>query len=509
MEKLLKVGPSPHIYTPDDTSILMQDVIIALMPALAAGVYIFGYRAAVITLISVLSAVIFEHLWNIALKKKSTIGDLSAVVSGILLAFNLPATVPFWIPLVGSFFMIIIVKMCFGGLGQNFLNPALGARAFLSASWPALMTSFAKPFAKLMPILSPDVVTSATPLGILKEKAGEALPTYMDLFIGNVGGCIGETSKIALLAGLVYLLVRHVITWHTPVTFVGTVALLSWIFGDKGYFSGDWLFHILSGGLFLGAFFMATDYSTTPITKNGRVVFGVGCGILTVIIRLAGGYPEGVSYSILLMNTAFPLIERVTAPRRFGKGGLKMRDYVRLGGILFLIAAVVALALALGNKFTQDRIKAREFEEAAKSQQKVFDGVGKIVVNSGATLEVKEGTSVTSLTMYELDTGITVYAAECSPKGYKSDIKMTVGIDENLKVTGVSITDASGETTGLGTRVTEPEFIGQFVGKTKDITINGTAPNENGIDAITGATVSSKAVTAGVNDALKAVEEAL
>lgn len=319
MDSMLRVGASPHIFTKNDTKTIMQDVVIALMPALLAGTYFFGYRAVLITLVSVASAVAFEHLWNVLFHRETTVFDFSAVVSGMLLAFNLPATVPFWLPVVGSFFMIIIVKMCFGGLGNNFINPALAARAFLVASWPSFMTTFVSPGQKLLPIISPDAVSQATPLGILKEKAGEALPSYIDLFIGNVGGCIGETSKIALLIGLVYLLARRVITWRTPVAFVGTVAVLTWVFGGEGLFTGDWLFHILSGGLFLGAFFMATDYSTTPVTPRGALVFGIGCGVLTVIIRLIGGYPEGVSYSILLMNVASPLIERATAPRRFGK----------------------------------------------------------------------------------------------------------------------------------------------------------------------------------------------
>jgi electron transport complex protein RnfD len=323
MEHLLKVGASPHIFTKTSTRSIMQDVAIALMPAMLAGVYFFGYRAALILLSSVAGAVTFEHLWNLALKKPTTVSDGSAIVSGILLALNLPATVPLWLPVAGSFFMIIIVKMCFGGLGQNFLNPALGARAFLVASWPALMTRFAAPGAKLLPLISPEAVSHATPLGIVKEGLSERLPSYLELFAGGVGGCIGETSKIALLIGLAYLLFRRVITWRIPAAFVGTVAVLTWVFGGEGWFAGDWLYHILSGGLFLGAFFMATDYATTPVTQGGAVVFGIGCGVLTVIIRLAGGYPEGVSYSILLMNVAAPLIEKATAPRRFGKGAVK------------------------------------------------------------------------------------------------------------------------------------------------------------------------------------------
>ncbi len=320
---MLKVGAAPHIVTQNDTRTLMLDVIIALIPALLAGTYFFGYRAALITLVSVASSVTFEHLWSVLLKKPATVGDCSAVVSGMLLAFNLPVSVPLWLPVVGSLFMIVIVKMCFGGLGQNFINPALGARAFLMASWPALMTAFTVPMAKLLPVVSPVVTTHATPLGVLKENTGGALPSYIDLILGNVGGCIGETSKLALLIGFVYLLVRHVVTWRTPVAFVGTVAVLSWMFGGAALFTGDWLFHILSGGVFLGAFFMATDYSTTPVTQRGAVVFGIGCGMITVIIRLVGGYPEGVSYAILLMNVASPLIDRASSPKRFGKAAVK------------------------------------------------------------------------------------------------------------------------------------------------------------------------------------------
>ena len=323
MENMLKVSASPHIYTKNDTRIIMQDVIIALMPAILAGIYFFGYRAALIAIVTVASSIAFEHLWNVAFKKKTTIFDLSGAVSGVLLALNMPATVPLWMPVVGSFFMIIIVKMCFGGLGQNFVNPALAARAFLLTSWPSLMTTFAEPKAKLLPIFAPDAVTHSTPLALIKDKAAENLPSYIDLFVGNVGGCIGETSKIALLIGLIYLIVRNVVSWRVPVAYVGTVAVLTWVFGGEGFFTGDWVFHLLSGGLFLGAFFMATDYTTTPVTQKGLIVFGVGCGILTVIIRLISRDPEGVSYAILLMNVASPLIERATAPRVFGKAGVK------------------------------------------------------------------------------------------------------------------------------------------------------------------------------------------
>lgn len=307
---LFKVSAPPHISTKDDISTIMFDVILALMPAMIAGAYFFGYRAIMVVLVSVLSSVVFEQLWNMAFKKKSTIGDLSAVVSGILLGFNMPVTVPYWIPVAGSFFMIVIVKMCFGGLGHNFMNPALAGRAFLMASWPAIMTKgFAVPFAKIDLLNTADAVTGATPLN--PEFAGN-ISTW-DLFIGNVGGCIGETSALALLIGGTYLLMRRIITWRIPVCYIGTVAIISILCGENA------LFQILAGGLMLGAIFMATDYTTSPVTPVGQIIYAVGCGVLTCVIRFVGGYPEGVSYSILLMNIAAPLFDKLTPPRIYGK----------------------------------------------------------------------------------------------------------------------------------------------------------------------------------------------
>ncbi len=306
---LLKVSAPPHISTKDDISTIMFDVILALMPAMVAGAYFFGYRALTIVAVSVISAVVFEYLWNIIFKKKSTTGDLSAVVSGILLAFNMPSTVPYWLPVVGSLFMIIIVKMCFGGLGHNFMNPALAGRAFLLASWPALMTRFVEPFSKLKWWNAADAVTSATPLS--SEFTGAV--SIWDLFIGNVGGCIGETSALALLIGGAYLLIRRIITWRIPVCYLGTVAVISAICGHNVPFE------LFAGGLMLGAIFMATDYTTSPVTPFGQIIYAIGCGALTCVIRFVGGYAEGVSYSILLMNIAAPLFDKLTPPRIYGR----------------------------------------------------------------------------------------------------------------------------------------------------------------------------------------------
>ncbi len=306
---LLKVSAPPHISSKDDVPTIMYDVILALMPAMIAGAYFFGYRALMLVLVSVLSSVGFEQLWNYVFKKKYTAYDLSAVVSGILLAFNMPVTAPLWLPVVGSMFMIIVVKMCFGGLGHNFMNPALAGRAFLMASWPSLMTRFTEPFYKLEWWNTADAVTSATPLN--SEFTGAV--SKWDLFIGNVGGCIGETSALALLIGGAYLLLRRIITWRIPVCYIGTVAVISIIFGH------DAMFEIFAGGLMLGAIFMATDYTTSPFTPMGQIVYAIGCGILTCVIRFAGGYAEGVSYSILLMNIASPLIDKLTPPKIYGR----------------------------------------------------------------------------------------------------------------------------------------------------------------------------------------------
>ena len=306
---MLKVSAPPHISTKDDVSTIMYDVILALMPAMIAGAYLFGYRAIIIVLISVLSSVAFEILWNKALNKQPSTNDLTAVVSGILLGFNMPVTVPLWMPVVGSFFMIIIVKMCFGGLGHNFMNPALAGRAFLMASWPAAMTRFVAPFSRLDIVDVTDAITSATPLS--PEFAGNV--SAWNVFLGNVGGCIGETSALALLIGGAYLLIRRIITWRIPVCYLATVAVLSALCG------ADVSVQLLSGGLMLGAIFMATDYTTSPVTPLGQIIYAVGCGVLTCVIRFAGGYPEGVSYSILLMNIATPLIDKLTPPKIYGK----------------------------------------------------------------------------------------------------------------------------------------------------------------------------------------------
>ncbi len=322
MNEKLIVSHSPHIAGKSTVTGIMLDVIIALIPALVAGVIVFGMRALIVTLICVFACIASEYIWAKALKKPNTTGDLSAIVTGMLLAFNLPASVPLWMAVIGSVFAIIIVKQFFGGIGHNFMNPALAARAFLLASWALAMTTWYEAGTMLPLFGAPDALSSATPLVALAEGTGEF--SYMTLFLGNHGGCIGETSALAILIGAVYLIIRKVIRIRIPLIFIATVAVGGWLFaGSDGICSGDWLYYILSGGLMLGACFMATDYTTTPTTPLGEIIFALGCGIITVVIRVWGGYPEGVSYSILLMNIVTPLIDKVTSPRRFGAGKKK------------------------------------------------------------------------------------------------------------------------------------------------------------------------------------------
>lgn len=300
MDQKLYVSAPPHIRSDTDAKFLMRQVIIALLASTVAGVIFFGGRALLILVISVLSSIFWQRLM-IYIKKEKRPLDGSEVVTGLLIGLNLSPLVPWWIPVVGTFIAIVLAKELFGGLGFNIFNPALIARAFLLASWPMEMTTWAAPFTG---------VTQATPLALLKLQ--HVSTPYISLFLGNRGGCIGETSVLALLIGAAYLFYKGVIDWRTPIPYILTVGVLSLIFGQ------DPLFHMMSGGLVLGAFFMATDYTTTPVTKSGRIIFGIGCGVITILIRLFGGYPEGVSYSILFMNAMTPLIDRWTIPKPFG-----------------------------------------------------------------------------------------------------------------------------------------------------------------------------------------------
>ena len=305
----MTVSVSPHIKDNASTTSIMRDVLIALVPALIASVLIFGVRALVVTAVCVAFSVGGEWAFEKIVKKPNTISDLSAVVTGVLLAYNLPVGIPLWQAAFGSLVAIIVVKQLFGGIGQNFANPAITARIIMLLAFSGTMTTWVIPGAT-------EAVSGATPLVILKGvEGGGTLPSITNMLLGIRGGCLGETSAIALVIGGIYLLVRRVISWHTPVAFIGTVFLFTLLVGGNLENS---VYEVLSGGLLIGAFFMATDYSTTPNTNWGRIIFGVGCGLITVLIRVWGSYPEGVSFSILLMNILAPYISKATRRKPLG-----------------------------------------------------------------------------------------------------------------------------------------------------------------------------------------------
>jgi len=314
----LTISCSPHVHSPVTTSTIMRDVLIALLPALVGGVYFFGLRALMVTLVSATACVFFEWLWCRLMKQHCKVFDMSAIVTGVLLAFVCPPTIPYWMIIVGDLFAIVVVKMLFGGIGKNVVNPALAARAFLF-SWPMAMSTWVKVgWENSADVFgSADIVTSATPLanmhqGLMPEAS------LLDMFVGNVGGCIGETSALLLLIGFGYLLIRKVVSPRIPLAYMGTVAVLTLLF-PLGNDPLQWMAaQLCGGGLMLGAMFMATDYVTTPVTKLGQIIFGIGCGVLTVLIRYFGSYNEGVSYAILIMNCCVVLLDRIGRPTKFG-----------------------------------------------------------------------------------------------------------------------------------------------------------------------------------------------
>ncbi|MCI8349117.1 MAG: RnfABCDGE type electron transport complex subunit D [Firmicutes bacterium] len=310
----LVVSSAPHIVSSVDTSRIMAMVLLAMVPSLVVSVYVFGMRVLALTAVCIVASVFFEWAYNKLMKKTQTVGDLSAAVTGMLIAFNVPSGLPFWIAILGCFIAIIIVKQLYGGIGKNLVNPAITARIVLFISFATEMTTWP------LPRMAADAVSTATPLGILAEGGAE-LPNNMELFLGFVGGSMGEVSAIALMVGGLFLIWKKVISPIIPFTFIGTVFVFAFIYysvtGDGNALDMA-IFHILAGGVMLGAFFMATDYVTTPLLPMGKVIFGIGCGLITMLIRLFGQYPEGVSFSILLMNVLTPLINNFCQNRMYG-----------------------------------------------------------------------------------------------------------------------------------------------------------------------------------------------
>ncbi len=314
----LTISSSPHAHSPVTTQTIMRDVLIALIPAMLGSIYFFGFRSLLVTLVSAAACVFFEWGFCKIRKLHCKTYDLSAVVTGVLLAFVCPVTIPYWTIILGDFFAIVLVKMLFGGLGKNIVNPALAGRAFLF-SWPVLMSNWVKVgFDNAAGLLSTaDAVTAATPMSAMHQGA---LPeeSILDMFLGNIGGCIGETSALLLIIGFAYLLYRKVITARIPLAYIGTVAILAFLF-PQGNDRIAWMAaQVFGGGLMLGAIFMATDYVTSPLTKLGQIVYGIGCGIITILIRYFGGYSEGVTYAILCMNACAVLLDKIGRPVKFG-----------------------------------------------------------------------------------------------------------------------------------------------------------------------------------------------
>lgn len=316
MSNLYNVSASPHVRSKDSTKTIMRDVVIALLPACLAGIWVFKIEALLVLLTTSVTCLLTEYIYERLMKRRITTGDYSALVTGLLLGMNLPTSIPLWIAVLGSVFAILVVKQLFGGLGQNFMNPALGARCFLMISFTGRMTSFTL-----------DGVSSATPLAIIKNAGGSASvvdtlsengTSLLNMFLGNIGGTIGETSALAILIGAAYLFLRKIISWEIPVCYIGVFSIFMLIFGGHGFDPIYLAAELCGGGLLLGAFFMATDYVTSPITKNGKIIFGVCLGILTGIFRVYGGSAEGVSYAIIFCNLLVPLIEKVTIPKPFG-----------------------------------------------------------------------------------------------------------------------------------------------------------------------------------------------
>ncbi len=316
MSNLYNVSASPHVRSKDSTKTIMRDVVIALLPACLAGIWVFKIEALLVLLTTSVTCLLTEYIYERLMKRRITTGDYSALVTGLLLGMNLPPSIPLWIAVLGSVFAILVVKQLFGGLGQNFMNPALGARCFLMISFTGRMTSFTL-----------DGVSSATPLAIIKNAGGSASvvdtlsengTSLLNMFLGNIGGTIGETSALAILIGAAYLFLRKIISWEIPVCYIGVFSIFMLIFGGHGFDPIYLAAELCGGGLLLGAFFMATDYVTSPITKNGKIIFGVCLGILTGIFRVYGGSAEGVSYAIIFCNLLVPLIEKVTIPKPFG-----------------------------------------------------------------------------------------------------------------------------------------------------------------------------------------------
>ena len=522
----LNIASSPHIRSGESTNSIMYDVCLALLPATAFGVYRFGAYSLAVLIVSIGFAVLSEYMYQNITGQKVLISDGSAILTGLLLGLNMPPHIPLWIPAIGSMFAIVVVKQIFGGLGRNFMNPALGGRCFLLISFTGLMSDFAV-----------DATSGATPLADLKAGSAVDVPA---MFVGLTTGTIGEVSALALLIGGIYLLVKKIITWEIPVFYIGTFLVFLIIFGGHGADMGYLAAHLCGGGLMLGAWFMATDYVTSPITPKGKIVFGILLGILTGVFRVFGVSAEGVSYAIIICNLLVPLIEKVTMPKAFGLENVKkekaapaaetaqpdkaaetakapaasmsMKVY-KAAFNLCIITCVSGLLLGTVYQFTKEPIRQAEIAAKAAAYASVCPQAVSFEegtdIMAGAESIAIENTTVDEAYLALDDAGnVNGYVVNATNKeGFGGEISVSVGFDAEGTITGIAFLTLN-ETAGLGMNADTDSFKGQYVGKAVDefvVTKIGAAA-DNEIDALGGATITSNAVTKAVNAAIAAVK---
>ena len=534
MSDLMKVSSNPHIRSKDSTSRIMLAVIIALLPTTIFGIYNFGIRALLIVAITIASTVLTEFVFEKITKRKNTIGDLSAVVTGLLLALNLPVSVPWWIGAVGGIFAILVVKMLFGGLGQNFMNPALAGRMLL-ATFPMLMTKWPTPL-HWLGLGRVDAVASATPMSYLHSGT---LPPFNlgQLLLGQQGGCLGEVSAFMLLLGGGYLVLRRVISPRIPLAFLATAAFFAALTAPADVSVARWVaMELLSGGLLLGALFMATDPTTSPITPRGQLLFGAGCGTLTMLLRTCSSYPEGVGWAILTMNCCVWLLDRLGMPRRFGAGRFyatrkllrrirrsvgkihfvkpqlsfhfghggkapgedhldQIREQAKVIGHLCVVVLIMGAMIFFVHRYTDLDTARTEAELQTERLAQVMPAAA-----SSSETPYRANGALSILAGYSAENELVGYCVEVQAQGFGGVITMEVGVDLNGQVTGVAVTSHK-ETAGVGTRAMTPAALNRYVGRYGTLHTTG----ENAVDAVSGATATSNAITAGVNRALAIV----
>lgn len=523
----------PQLARTYTTSSIMLDVLVALIPSLGMSVYLFGPRVLALTAVSVITCVLSEYLYRRLAHKPDTIHDLSACVTGVLLAMCLPVTASYWAPILGGVFAIVVVKQFYGGLGGNFMNPALAGRMLL-CTFPHMMTTWADALNWVPVVGKIDASSSATPMSYLHNGTLPPLEVGQ-MLLGQHGGSIGEVAIFMLLLGGGYLLLRGVISPRIPLAFLGTVALITFFTPQDGTGLAWMTAQLCSGGLVLGAFFMATDYTTSPVTPRGQVLYGVGCGLLTVLLRYHGSYPDGVGWAILTMNCVVWMLDRTGMPRRFGVRPLvstgkqlrrigrslsairfvkpnwkrpprdralmpgeehldEIRNFGRCAAWLGAFIAVMALMVSAVHRYTDLDIARRGNQEEQAILAQVMPAA------SVRTETPYRSSDAVSISAGYGDSGLVGYCVEVQTPGFGGMITMVVGVDLDGKVTGVAVTDHK-ETLDMGTQALEESFLSRFVGRSGTIRLSGA----NAVDAVSGATVTSKAIMTGVNQALAVV----